>query len=321
MWRPMLQFLLIGAVLFGVDQVRESAAAARAPRGRIVLDEATLDRLGRDALSQTGRLPDAGGLRRLAEQWVDDEVLYREALRIGLDRGDPVVRNRLVRNMRFLVGADDPRSDAELFAEALEVGMDRSDIVVRRRLVQQMRFLLEARAGHVEPDDEALRDFIAAHPERYRIPERVRLTHVYLSRDRRGAALADDARALLEQLRRRGIPPEEAAKLGDPFLHPAQLGLQSKGQLARQLGAQFARAAMAVAAGQWQGPIASAYGMHLVWLHEREAAHDPDLDTVRRAVASAMQSEREARVLARELASLRKHYVVDRSALASGDAS
>jgi hypothetical protein len=310
----MLHFFVIGALLFAFDRVRSDFAEADPPRGAVVLDDATVERLVREAVVQTGRAPSEQQLTARAALWADEEILYREALRIGLDRVDPVVRARLVRNMRFLDGAEDARGDEELYREALELGMDRSDIVVRRRLVQQMRFVLEAAAPRVDPTDEELRAYVASRPERYRIPERVRLAHIYLSRDRRGDALEADARALLERVRREGAPPSAARRLGDPFLHPAELGLQSEAQLARQLGVDFAREVMSLAPGGWQGPVPSAYGVHLVWVHERQPAREPDLESVRRSALSAMQAERDAEALEAGLAELRRRYPVDLTA-------
>jgi hypothetical protein len=312
--RPLLHFLVIGTLLFAADRVRTELTPRDGALGTVTLDAATLERLTRESVVLTGRAPSERQLVARAALWADEEVLFREARRIGLDRVDPVVRSRLVRNMRFLADPDDPRDDDELYAGAIELAMDRSDIVVRRRLVQQMRFLLEATAPRVAPSDEELRAYIASRPERYRIPERVRLAHIYLSRDRRGDTLADDARALLERVRRDGTSPSAGRELGDPFLHPSELGLQSEAQLARQLGARFASAAIALEPGSWQGPAESAYGMHLVWVHERQAAREPRLESVRRSALSSLQAERNAEALEAGLAALRQRYAIDLSA-------
>lgn len=318
MLRPILHFFLIGSLLLLADRVRTEWLLAERPLGEIVLDTETLDRLTREAVSQTGRTPSERELRARAAFWADEEIMFREARRIGLDQVDPVVRSRLVRNMRFLAEIDDARSDEELYAESLELGMDESDIVVRRRMVQQMRFLLEATAARVNPSDGELAAYVASRPERYRIPERIRLSHIYLSRDRRGAALDADAYALLDRVRKESIPPSAARELGDPFLHPADFGLQSARQLARQLGPGFAEAAMGLEPGSWQGPVRSAYGDHLVWIHERDVDHEPELDTVRRSAVSSMQAERNREALDAELRTLRGRYVIDLSTLESG---
>jgi len=307
----MLHFLVIGALLFAAERVRTDYRATDEPLGAVVLDAATLDRLMREAVAQTGRAPGERQLEAQARLWADEEILYREARRIGLDGVDPVVRSRLVRNMRFLAEPTDPRSDDELYSDALELEMDRTDIVVRRRLVQQMRFLLEGTAPRVAPSEDELRAYVASRPERYRIPLRVRLAHIYLSRDRRGASLWADAQALLERIRREGLGPNTARGQGDPFLHPSEFGLQSEAQLARQLGADFAREAVALELERWEGPVESAYGAHLVWLYDRQPAREPELETVRRSALSSLQAERNSEALEAELVALRRRYAID----------
>ena len=163
----------------------------------------------------------------------------------------------------------------------------------------------------VDPTDEELAAYVASRPERYRIPERVRLSHIYLSRDRRRDALHADAERLLAQLRADAVPASRARALGDPFLHPSDFGLQSQRQLARQLGAEFAADVMNLEPGRWEGPIPSAYGNHLVWIHERETDHEPELETVRRSAVSSLQAERNEAAFQRELDALRERYVID----------
>ena len=310
----MIHFLLIGAVLFAVELYRNDANAL-STIDSIAIDDAVLERLSREAVAQTGRPVSGPDLLGRTRMWIDEEILHREAIRIGLDRADPVVHARLIRNMRFLADAGDPRTDAEMYEEALELGMDRSDIVVRRRLVQQMRFLLEGTALRLAPTDEELRSFVSSRPQRYRIPVRVRLSHVYLSRDRRGDALAADATALRDRLIGEKVEAADARSQGDPFLHPAHLGLQTEAQLAKQLGSEFARGAMSLEPGRWEGPLGSAYGMHVVWVHERQQAREPELESVRRSAASSMQAEANAAALEARLVDLRARYVVDPSSL------
>ena len=315
MRRPLFHFLVIGALLFAADRVHTDFPAADGPLGTITLDAATLDRLAREIAAQTGRTPGEPELAARVSAWVDEQILYHESRRIGLDRVDPIVRTRLVRNMRFLGEPDDPRSDEQLYAEALGLGMDESDLAVRRRLVQQMRFALGAAAPRVAPSDDELRAFVASRPHRYRIPARVRISHVYLSRDRRGAALEADARALLERIRLEGAAPQDARDLGDPFDYSPELALESERQIANRLGATFARDVMDLEPARWQGPIESAYGLHLVWLHEHQPAREPDLEAVRRSALSSLQAERDAEALEAELALLRGRYAIDLSAL------
>jgi peptidyl-prolyl cis-trans isomerase C len=153
---PMVHFVVIGALIFGVH------ARLRPARDRIVISAAFVDALRQEHARRTGKPPTEDEARGLVERYVDEEVLYREALALGLDRGD---------------------------------------VIVRRRLVQKMEFVTQAAAPAGEPSDADLSRWVDAHADRYREAGAASLRHVFLSRDRRGDALTADAARLLAEVR------------------------------------------------------------------------------------------------------------------------
>lgn len=303
--RATAQFLALGALLFAAQHALLPRAPARAvPTEQIEISSQRVDGLRREALARWGRLPDADELEALIEQEVADEILYREALALGIDRRDSVVGRRLVRNMRFLTG--DEQGDAEaLLREARALGMDRSDLVVRRRLIQRMRLALEAGARASAPSDAELAAYLAAHAERFAQPVRVRISQLFFDRERRRDAEAA-ARARLAGLA--GSGPEAAA--GDPFLAARDLPLQSPRELAKLFGPEFAEGAAELPVGRWSGPLRSAHGVHLVWVHERVPAALPELDAVRDRVRYALLAERGERAVRDAVARARARYRV-----------
>jgi len=135
----------------------------------IELSASDVEALRQDQRRRLGTEPTPAEDAALVERYVDDEVLYREALSMGLDRGD---------------------------------------IIVRRRLLQKMEFLLEGLHPIPEPTDAELEGYLAAHGDRYRTPARIDLTHVFVSRDRHGSDAQAAALALREQLTAGGDPAE-----------------------------------------------------------------------------------------------------------------
>ncbi|HWP66497.1 MAG TPA: peptidylprolyl isomerase [Candidatus Limnocylindria bacterium] len=127
----------------------------------IELSAADVEALRQDHTRRLGVEPTPAEDAALVERYVDDEVLYREALAMGLDRGD---------------------------------------IIVRRRLLQKMEFLLEGLHPVPEPTDAELEAYLEAHADRYRTPARIDLVHVFVSRDRHGDGAGAVAAALREQL-------------------------------------------------------------------------------------------------------------------------
>ena len=305
---PALHFLIIGAALLAGDRWLH-ARATHAPEpgaAAITISRADRARLREEFAEQWGRPPKRDEERTLIRAAIDDEVLYREALARGLDRRDRLVRTRLAQLAAFV---DEPGGEADLTEDARRLGLDRSDLVVRRHLIQAMRLVASRRTADTLTEADAAA-WYEAQRERFTQPPRVDLEHVYLGRDRRGAALAGDAAALLARLRRDGIPPDHAAPLGDPFIRGATVRAATAADLDRSFGPGFADAVAQAPAGEWHGPIASAYGLHLVWVRKRTPASLPALDAVRNQVVHGLLKERERGQLRRRLATLRRQYAI-----------
>lgn len=154
---PMVHFLAIGALLFAVH-----ARFTSPPRDRIVVSAGFVDALRDGQLQRTGKPPTAEEEHGMLERWIEEEVLYREAIALHLDRGD---------------------------------------VIVRRRLVQKMEFVIQGAVPAGEPSDADLDRFLAEHADRYRDPGATSFRHVFLARDRHGEALDADAGRALSALR------------------------------------------------------------------------------------------------------------------------
>lgn len=95
---PLPQFLAIGLMLFGVAHL----SATRDARPKIVVDAAQREYQRNQFRGQFGTDPDPARLDDLVKAYVRDEALYREGLRLGLDRDDEIIRRRLIQKMEFL---------------------------------------------------------------------------------------------------------------------------------------------------------------------------------------------------------------------------
>lgn len=100
---PLLHFLLVGALLFGAEQW----FASRTP-ARIVIDRATVEQLIRQREQLELRKLTPEERRRVIAAYVDDEILYHEAYRRGLDRVDSRLRRNLILKMRGLLTDEIP---------------------------------------------------------------------------------------------------------------------------------------------------------------------------------------------------------------------
>lgn len=159
-----MHFLALGAALFAVDGWRHRHH--QAPQV-IAYDRAFTEGLARDLQRRDGRAPTRDELRAAVDGLVREEALYREGLSLGLERGD---------------------------------------LIVRRRLVQKMEFLLEDSTDPGEPSETALQAWLSAHPERFAPAPRVSLQQVFFDQGRRGPRLEGEARSAREALARGALP-------------------------------------------------------------------------------------------------------------------
>ena len=270
---PLLHFLALGALIF-------VAYAALSPGGspgdrRIVVTPALVEHLAETFALTWQRPPSESEIRALVEDHVKEEILYREALALGLDR---------------------------------------DDVVVRRRLRQKMEFLSEDVALMTEPNDDDLRAYLAAHPDDFRRDAIVGFVHVFLSPERRGAALKTDAARVLAALRRGDAAADTAADVaasfGDPFLLPSRFEGIAMRDVASQLGESFASALAAAPVGEWTGPVASSYGAHLIRVSTREDARLPTLEENRELVEREWRAAERRKANEAFYAKLRERYVV-----------
>jgi len=266
---PLVQFFLIGAMCFLLNQWLGGGGD---PAGRrIEVSAAHMARLTQAFTEQRGRPPTAAERKSLVDEYVREEILYREALDMGLDKGD---------------------------------------VVVRRRLAQKMATIVDDLEAPGDPTEAELRAFFEFHADRYQGPVRVRFTHVYFNEERRGASAEAEARKALEQLRAAQRMPQSAPERGDLFAPKLGDTLRSQVELAELFGQAFAETVVRFPAGVWQGPVRSKSGYHLVRVDERSAPPVPELATVRDRLMADWRSARREETGAAGLARIRNRYEV-----------
>jgi len=237
---PLFHFVVLGAVLFGVYAIASDLFSGDTGR-RIEIGEAEIGFLAANWERQWRRSPSEQELRALVDSRVREEILYREALAVGLDR---------------------------------------NDVVVRRRMVQKMELLSQDLALLADPTDEELRVFFAEHQEDYRVPPRLSFSHIYFNADRRGAATEEDARRILATIRAENLPPARAQERGDRFMLQHDYALRTPLEVRQLFGNDFSQALFDLAPG-WQGPVGSGYGLHLVHIGNRVESHVPQYAQIR----------------------------------------
>ena len=243
---PLVHFLFLGMMLFGMYQwfgnhVEDTTKATR----EIIVSQGRIRSLAETFARLWNRPPTQEELDGLIRDYIREEVMYREALALGLDR---------------------------------------DDTIVRRRLQQKLEFLSEDLAVVGEPTEQELNEFLTQHPESFRSETRLTFSQVFLNPDRRGTLLEADITRLLAKLDTQSSTLD-LVSLSDSRMLDPRLEEVPQSDVVRQFGAEFAAELLTLPLDHWQGPVKSGYGVHLVRVEERILGHLPPLVEVRDAVA------------------------------------
>ena len=265
---PLLHFLLLGAMLFaGYHLVSKHTGFEP---GKIVVTQGQIEHLALGFTRTWQRPPTVEELNGLIRDYIREEVYCREAVALGLDR---------------------------------------DDTVVRRRLQQKLEFVSDDVAALAEPTDADLQSFLQAHPDKFRVEQRFTFSQVYLNPEHRRETLAADAAKLLGELNQVGAQTNLSA-LGDSFLLENQFDAIPVTEAAKLFGEKFAARLAELTPRQWQGPVESGYGAHLVLVKERTPGRLPALADVRDAVRSEWVNVHRLAANEQFYQGLLKHYTV-----------
>jgi peptidyl-prolyl cis-trans isomerase C len=267
---PLLHFLLIGLVLFGFYAYKNRGRSGSESPTQIVLSVDELGTMESYFESQWHRRPTAQEFQAMVEDKIKEEVLYREGLIMGLDKGDTIVK---------------------------------------RRMAQKVQFLAEDIATAHEPATPELKTWFDKNTEKFALPCRYSFRHIYFSPDKRGTNARDDAAKALAKIggQPEYSPLIGSA---DRFMFQDYYGDRTPSAIAKEFGPQFAVALEKLKPGSWQGPIESGYGWHLVFVDTAIPERIPAFDEVESEVKTAWLGEQKAQARERAYKGLRSKYTV-----------
>ncbi len=157
---PLLHFLIIGAMIFVLFSIVNKDEIPVSDN-KIVVTASDIERLSGNWSKKWNRPPTETEMKGLVDSYIKEEVYYREALALGFDQNDTILRHRLM---------------------------------------QKMEFLSNDLAELNQPDETALNKYFLDNQETYELPARSSFTHIYFSMDKRGAKVIEDAESVLSGL-------------------------------------------------------------------------------------------------------------------------
>lgn len=206
-----------------------------------------------------------------------------------------------------------------LYREALTMGLNQHDQVIRRRLAQKLEFLARDLASLAPPTEEELLAYFTEHQARYQEPTRYTFTQVFIDPDKRGDATLADAETIKATLIAQGDAIEDAGALGDDFMLQNYYPDKDPLEIRKYFGSGFAESLVELSPGQWHGPVLSGYGVHLVYVSNVTAPPAPVFAELRERVTQDWKAERGEELNEKFYASLRDRYTIVIEAPAVGD--
>ena len=269
---PVIHFFVLGLVVFGLHAMLEKKPVAAEDPSLIEVTSADIEWFRTMWTKRMGREPTVQELRGQVNQLIREQVLSREAVSLGLDKGDTVVR---------------------------------------RRLSQKMDFLFQDLSKLPEPTDDELRTYFRKNRSGYEIPGRMTFTHVFFNADKRGDMGATEAVGrLIKRWDAVHEGEWELKSAGDAFLLRSHYADRTVPEIRRDFGPRFAEAVWAQKAGVWQGPVVSGFGLHAVYVHERISPRYPDFDELKERLRADWFVEQQREVTRKTYEQVRKRYRV-----------
>jgi hypothetical protein len=227
-----------------LDAIRERTLEAQ---NIIEIDQSRIEWIRNASKKENGYFPDENALTRLVNNDIKQEIFFREALSIGLEK---------------------------------------DDIIIRRRLIEKFTFMFESPPLNHSPSETDLLEFYKKNTNLFQEEERYSFSHYYFSADSRENAYLDADNALQKLTNITSSSSTENQKIGDPFMLRYHYQNLDRETLANNFGEQFTKSLVdsKQANKGWFGPIKSIYGWHLVKITYRQQRYLPDYQEVKEKV-------------------------------------
>ena len=278
MWmkEPLVHFLVLGALVFALYSYIGPDAPAD---DEIVVSRGQQEHLVTAFTRTWQRPPTQAEFTGIVDDWIREEIAYREGQRLGLDS---------------------------------------NDTIIRRRLRQKLEVLADEIVSMAEPGEEMLQDYLEDNIENYTLEPVYTLRQVFFNVDERGAAADQDAEQALLLLETDSVltNPEN---LGDRLSLAHRQVRKTESELAALFGRDFAGNLVDLEAGKWQGPVLSGYGLHLVLVEEFVPGRPLTLEEAERDVRRDWDNQQRVKAIDTLYEEFRKDYTITIEPIADSD--
>jgi len=267
---PLVHFMFIGAVIYALYGAFAEPVVEEVDK-TIVITAGEIQWMQTSWQKRWNRPPTAKEFDGLIQQYIKETVLYREALTMGLNK---------------------------------------HDMVIRRRLAQKLEFLAKDLVALTPPTEAELLAYFDEHQDRYQQPTLYTFTQVFFDPDKRGDTTLDDAEAVKATLIAQGDAIDDPGALGDGLMLQNYYPQKDRAEIQRNLGSGFTETLITLAPGQWHGPVLSGFGVHLVYVSDISEPPPPVFAEVHERVIAEWSLDRGEDLNDKFYASLREQYTI-----------
>ena len=299
--KPIFQFLIVGVFAYLIQQWIGSQVFISVTPNKISLLKSQWE-------TSTGLRTNPVRLEELVDVYVEEEILFREALNARLHK-NPRVKQRIIKMDGFLE-LDSLEVDSEaLFLKAIDAGLHKNDAVTRSMMISSVRTSISANAESIVLSKEKVHQYYSDNVDRYVDQGSLSFDHVFVSKSR-----SADGKQNAEELRWHEAFSSKGSKniafLGDPFIKGYSFFGQTMSDLTELMGEGFSEGVGQLSIGEWSRPIESVYGWHLVWVKEINPARLLSLAEAEHRVKRDLLKELKAQAFEVALSEIKHGYKV-----------
>jgi len=304
--KPIFQFLMLGLLAYAFQQWIGTQEYISVTPNKISL-------LKDQWQTSTGLQANPARLKALVGVYVEEEILFREALNANLHE-HPQVKRRIIKIAGFLEFGSSGDDDETLYVKAIEAGLHKNDALVRSMMISSVRNSISTKSESITLSKESINQYYLNNIDRYIAQGNLSFDHVFVSKNRNadGRRRAEELR-LHEAFSSKGS--NSLASLGDPFIKGYRFSGLTMGKLTELMGAKFSKDIDQFNIGQfnigqWSKPIESVYGWHLVWVKEINPARVLSLAEAQHRVKRDLLKELKSQAFDTALSDIKRGYKV-----------
>jgi hypothetical protein len=267
---PLLHFIIIGVAIYVLYGALAEPVSDETDK-TIIVSVGEIEWMQANWQKRWNRSPTAKELDNLIQQYIKETVLYRQALIMGLNQHDQIIR---------------------------------------RRLAQKLEFLAKDLVTLTPPTEEELHAYFNTHRQLYAQPTRYTFTQIFFNPDKRGKETLADAEKIKEMLILQSDSVNDPNTLGDGLMLQNYYSEKEQTEIKKLFGSEFSKTLSTLSPGQWHGPVLSGFGVHLVYVSNIIKSPAPVFAAMRERVMEDWKFNKSEELNNQFYSSLKEQYTI-----------